>query len=145
MRPEEVRAQQMNARVREREALRLRLAGLTYAEIAERLGYSRPASAYVAVQRALAKICPPEDVAALRQLEIQRLDQLLQSRWEKALAGDDAALDRVLRILERKARLLGLDAPEKRQVEASLDRATWEALAPWLFRDSDGPATGEGR
>lgn len=44
-----------------------------------------------------------------RELESQRLDRMIGAVWRQATAGDLAAVDRVLRILERRARLLGLD------------------------------------
>ncbi len=47
----------------------------------------------------------------MRQLELARLDDLQTGVWEMALNGDVAAIDRVLAIMVRRARLLGLDAP----------------------------------
>ena len=49
----------------------------------------------------------------LRELENQRLDELQASLWDKALAGVLPAADRILRIMERRAKLNGLDAPQK--------------------------------
>lgn len=46
---------------------------------------------------------------AAREMEAQRLDKMLAAVWRGALAGDPASVDRVLRIQERRARLLGLD------------------------------------
>jgi len=47
----------------------------------------------------------------LRQLEQARLDDLQTAVWERAINGELAAIDRVLSIMERRSRLLGLDAP----------------------------------
>jgi hypothetical protein len=47
----------------------------------------------------------------LRVLEAGRLDQLQLAIWKSALAGHLGAIDRVLRIMERRARLFGLDTP----------------------------------
>ncbi|NJM49217.1 MAG: hypothetical protein HC860_26100 [Alkalinema sp. RU_4_3] len=48
---------------------------------------------------------------ALRQEQLQVIDRLQFALWEKALAGDVKAIDAVNRLLERKAKLCGLDAP----------------------------------
>ena len=42
-------------------------------------------------------------------LDLARLDMLLQTVWAKALAGDLSSFDRVLKILERRARYFDLD------------------------------------
>lgn len=53
----------------------------------------------------------PENVTELRRLEGARLDRLQAAVWPKALSGDPAAVRAVVRLMERRARLLGLDAP----------------------------------
>jgi DNA-binding CsgD family transcriptional regulator len=105
---------------RERQALDLRRGGLRYREIGEALGCSLSA-AYGAVSRALSRIAAETDERAeeLRALELVRLDALLRPMFEKAIAGDLQAVDRVLRIGERRARLLGLDAPARVHVDAA--------------------------
>ena len=50
-----------------------------------------------------------EPVEMLLQLELDRLDALMRAYWDAALAGDGEAADRVLRIMDRRARYLGLD------------------------------------
>jgi hypothetical protein len=45
--------------------------------------------------------------------EAQRLDVLQGDLWEKALTGDARAVEVVLKALERRARMLGLDLPGK--------------------------------
>ena len=46
-----------------------------------------------------------------RGLHLARLERTLRAIWPRVLNGDLLAIDRALRILEREARLLGLDAP----------------------------------
>jgi len=95
---------------RQRQALELRKAGATYEMIAEKLGFRGPSGAYEAIKAALEKtLRPPAD--ELRQLESERLDALLLAVYPQARQGNLGAVDRVLRIMERRARLLGLDAP----------------------------------
>ena len=115
------------ARERELQALELRKAGLTYARIGELLGVSHVAVGK-AVRRALAKHSDQtkEAVEELRQLELERLDAVNLAFWEKMMAGDVQAAKLILRTIEQRSRLLGLEAPrplvtiDQRQV--SLER-----------------------
>ncbi len=104
------------ARKREADALELRLGGATYEQIAGRLGYKNRSSAQRAVLRVLGKLICTEDVESLRQLELERLDRLLLGIWSAAVRGNAKDIDRVLKILERRARILGIDAPERREL-----------------------------
>jgi hypothetical protein len=96
---------------RGKEALELRLAGLSYADIGDRMGVSSP-RAFQLVSDELARLNEKraETAEAVTRIELERLDRLLATVWEKAEAGDLAAIDRVLAIQQRRARLLGLDA-----------------------------------
>ena len=99
------------------EALRLRSAGMSYQKIANAMDCSKP-TAYDRVNRALAAI-PFEAVDEYRRIEGQRLDMLMEVAMDKALSGDKGslfAIDRVLAIQERAAKLRGLDAPIKHEV-----------------------------
>lgn len=58
-----------------------------------------------------------ESADALIELEMQRLDLLQSAVWSKAVAGDTFAVASVLRIMERRARLAGIDAPVKASIE----------------------------
>ena len=98
-------------------ALRLRSLGFSYQAIADQMGVTK-ATAYNRCQRALAAI-PAEAVYEFRRLEGQRLDLLLEKAMDKALSGEKSALfaiDRVLSIMDRRAKLMGLDAPIRTEV-----------------------------
>ncbi len=56
------------------------------------------------------------DVATEKGLDLDRLEHLIAAVWPEAVRGNLPAVDRVIRILERKAKLLGLDAPERMAV-----------------------------
>jgi transposase len=98
-------------------ALRLRKAGASYSQIAKALGCSKT-QAYRDIQRALKNIGKREQegAAELRLLESQRLDELLMPMMRQAKNGSQGAVDRVLRIMERRAKLWGIDAPERAEV-----------------------------
>jgi hypothetical protein len=102
----------LEAAEKQRKALELRKAGTPFEVIARELGYRGPSSAYNAVMSALRKTLQ-EPADEVRNLELTRLDNLLLKLWHRALAGRYTAIDRVLKILERRAKLLGLDAPVK--------------------------------
>ena len=101
---------QTTDRVRQIEALNLRRAGASYQQIADRLGYSDYQSAFRSVQNLLKKMTS-ESVEELRAVENERLDTMQIAVWNDAVKGDDRAINTVIRISERRARLNGLDAP----------------------------------
>lgn len=96
------------------EALQLRIAGAKYSVIGERLGVNK-STAYRAVQEELAELDTLKSTLAerLRDLEAERCERLILGLWSNATRGDDKAVHAVLRVMERKAKLLGLDAPTK--------------------------------
>jgi hypothetical protein len=93
-------------------ALELRKAGATYQQIADQLGYACAKGAHKAVQSAL-KATLREPADEVRELEIARLDAALLAIWRRVQGGDEKAIGRLLGIMERRARLLGLDAPKR--------------------------------
>lgn len=99
-------------------AVALRVAGAPYTKIAEVLGYSNGFQARLAVERALAQSVDSDDSREqLRFLEARRLERLLQAVWGKA--GNEkhpeqmVAVRTALAIIDRHARLYGLDAPQQ--------------------------------
>jgi hypothetical protein len=109
----------LSAAVRQARALELRTAGKGYEAIAAELGYGGPSGAHKAVMAGL-KATLREPAEELRTLELERLDRLLSSLWPVAVRGDQGAVDRVLRVMGRRAKYLGLDAPASLDVEAAV-------------------------
>ncbi len=96
-------------------ALQMRLDGHTYQEIGEDIGISTMA-AYKHVIKALENLNKDNEEKAewLISMECARLDRLHWANWEAAISGGDLpAVDRILKIMERRSKLLGLDAPNK--------------------------------
>lgn len=91
-----------------RQALELRLEGATFEQIAEQIGYRNRSTAYRAVTSAIQNV-GHEQAEQLRDLDLTRLDKLMTAVWPKALQGDMHAVDRVLKIVERRAKMLGYD------------------------------------
>jgi hypothetical protein len=93
-------------------AVQLRLAGMTYRQIGEEMGFSEQ-RAWSLVQKEIQRVNRhrKEAAAEMLRLELERLDRLHAAFWEQAVAGDLDAAAFVLRLMQRRARLLGLDAP----------------------------------
>jgi len=132
---------------REIKVLDLRRAGLTWQRIAEEVGYADHTGAYAAYKRAI-KRTMQQPADELRTQEVDRLDRLQVAVWPSAMKGDTRAVLTIIRLMERRARLLGLDKPIKIEQEIttwdgddSIDRAVRE-LAALLTRD-DANSTGE--
>jgi hypothetical protein len=101
---------------KEARIIELRRTGATWELIAKTVGYANASGAYKAYQKALGRIVEPK-IEELRAVEVDRLDRLQFAIWERAKDGDIKAIDAVLRILDRRTRILGLDAPTKIQAE----------------------------
>jgi len=120
-------------------ALELRKAGVTFEGIASSLGYAGPSGAFKAVMSALDKTLQ-EPAEGLRSIEWLRLEQMQRAIWPEAMSGDLAAMDRLVRIMERRARLLGLDSRIEFDVKGSMTFNFDKARAPEKRDDGD---TGE--
>ena len=95
-----------------KQALQLAIAGVDYQTIADRVGYNSRQAAHAAVKSALVEtLRPPSD--ELRQMQLTRLDEMIKYLWSQVSKGNYNAVDRIIKIEERRAKLLGLDAPTK--------------------------------
>ena len=97
---------------RRRQAFSLRLAGVAYEDIGNKLGISKQ-SAHSLVKRTLdeSRERLHEDVESIRKIELRRTEALFMSLWPNRM--QPRVADTLLRVLERRARLLGLDAPTR--------------------------------
>lgn len=163
------RAKRADTAQRRRQAIDMRMAGHSYQRIADELGYTSRGAACQDITRALEQAVAEQviSVEAYREEELQRLDALLTEAWAvlkrdhltvshgkvvyddstgKPILDDGptlAAIDRILKIQERRAKYLGLDAPTR--VEAiTVDAIDAEIarLAAELEGDQTGTAAG---
>jgi predicted transcriptional regulator len=117
--------------------LTLRAARMTYAQIAEEMGYSDGSAARHALMRALDRH-EAENVVQLRQLENLALDT--DERAIRAIISDTnlkpeqriRAVDARTRLSARRSRMNGLDAPVKVEVSASIQQELQAALEEYL-------------
>ena len=101
---------------KELKVLELRRAGFTFQRIAEEVGYATPSGAQRALERIMTRNVPqaPEE---FRWQELDRLDRMQVALWPRAMKGDDRAIGTIVRLMERRARLVGIDAPQRIQAE----------------------------
>jgi hypothetical protein len=101
---------------RELAVVELRRTGETWDRIARAIGYANAAGAYKAYKRAVVRtLQQPTD--ELREMELDRLDRLQRAYWKDAIEGNHKSAEFVLKLIGKRAELLGLDAPQKIQAE----------------------------
>jgi hypothetical protein len=103
--------------------LGLRKAGATYSSIGKSLGISKQHAHRIVVEElkrlSTKRSKTTEEVA---RLELERLDTMLMGVWQEATKGDVPAIGAVLKIMERRAKLLGLDAPTEHRAELKVSK-----------------------
>ena len=112
-------ADQMIVSERQRLIMRYRRQGMTVSEIAESLDttHSQVSNALESAYRAL----HAEDEATVaRQVDLERLDELHSAYWAAAKEGDIKAADFILKTMDRRAKMLGIDAPIQTQTDGML-------------------------
>ena len=89
-------------------ALGMHLAGATYQQIADRLGYASRSGAHAAVQEALNERVGAGEVVDAYRAEATRIDVLIGVLTGPMRAGDLGAVDRYMRAIERRTQLAAL-------------------------------------
>lgn len=110
-----ITSETIRLRERRRQAIELRRANHTFAQIAEQLGYAQAANARRDILAALEEITKQPAEELLTE-ELDRLAAMLTGIWEKASSGDPQAIDKALKILDMRARYRGLYAPTKQTI-----------------------------
>lgn len=138
------------------QVLELRKAGASYRAIARQVGISE-AYAHRLVHEQLSKLAEKtgDDATAVRHLELARLDEMLLGVWPQARKGHHQAVASALRIMERRAKVVGIDAPVKHAhtdptgneerafpvafpVPPTLDPEAWQAFAAQAAKGAQG-------
>lgn len=103
--------------MRQAAAMKLRVEGNTYHEIAEQLGVS-VGTAYNDVKTVMTRTAAEATELAHEALdvELQRLDLATRLVISEIRAGNLSAVDRLAKINDQRAKLLGLYSPEKHEV-----------------------------
>ena len=147
------RARKAVAATRRKTALALRCDGLTFAQIGAKLGVTEQA-AHKAVQHELSAVAAERRELAEHQLdfELSQIDSVVRGMAPKAEKGDARAAMTILKAMERRAKLLGLDAPDKlehlvdvrklsdAELDTEIARLAAEAGAPGAAPAGEGEA-----
>lgn len=100
-------------RLRAARAVELRARGWTWGAIAGDVGYRSESAAIKAADRLLKEMPSVDDRDEWRKVESVRLELATLAILARVLDGDDQAILSFIRLATRKAKLLGLDAPEE--------------------------------
>ena len=82
-----------------------------------------------------------ENVALLREVQNAQINHLASKLAPKIDAGDTMAIGAAIRLLERSAKLNGLDAPLKGKIVGELEVSTINIIPDELSRKADDAAT----
>lgn len=117
-RTKKTEAQTIDIAERRAKALDYRKAGLSYRAIGIKLDISHEQARQDIEAELKALAAARQDSAEeLRQLELERCDMLFKGLEPMAAIGNPGAVNSFLRVMERRAKLLGLDAPVKADVK----------------------------
>jgi hypothetical protein len=132
--------QQLTTAKRRKEVIQLREAGATWQAIADTIKNRHGADAlpkhwskryaHKDFHRALGKVQDEvkDRARTVREMELRRLRRMQRGLWQDATSGDTDAARTVVKLMKRRAALLGLDEPDELDVSASADGQTIEAL-----------------
>lgn len=151
-----IMAGEKNPQVAERwaAAVRLRASGMGYADIARQLGYANAGGAHDAVRDGLRMSLRSAGSEDLRAIEAERLDRMQKGVWKRATSShqvldkngvavevgpDPEAIAVLLKIMDRRAKLLGLDAPVKLQHSGNPDNPVVVKVIKGVSMDEIGP------
>jgi len=112
-------------------AFELRKAGKSLRQISELLGYSHEMVRKDINSVIQSIVTETKDLATdMITLELARLNDLQFAVWPDARKGDRKCIDTMLRIMERRAKLLGLDTPvTTKAVNVTLTHAELQAMS----------------
>lgn len=133
----------------------LRIKGHTFQSIADALGYANRDAAWRDWRRALelARAEADMDLSDARAFELARLDAVDRLAWVQAEAGELKALEVLLKVSDRRAKMLGLDQPITHTINfEDIDRAIAEyeqrlreaGIDPDTITDDDGADDDDG-
>jgi hypothetical protein len=121
-------------RVQMRRALDLRSMGASYQKIGQGMAISKT-RAYQLVMAGFFELDADlkDTAASLRELELLRLDAIVLAHWPARANPRNAEI--LIRVSERRARLLGLDAPHRVAATTSVGKEPTAAFDPSRLTD----------
>lgn len=133
----------------------MRIKGNTFQAIADALGYANRDAAWRDWRRALelARAEANMELSEARAFELARLDAIDRIAWVQAEGGEMKALEVLLKVSDRRSKMLGLDQPVKHTINfEDIDRAIAEyeqqlrdaGIDPDTITDDDGADDDDG-
>ena len=89
-------------------AIKMRVEGISPTDIAEQLDFDSVEQMKGMISRRIASDVRKSNEEA-RDEDLKRLDDMHHALWETAMTGDNRAMQTLLRIMEMRMRLMGLD------------------------------------
>lgn len=123
-------------------ALDMRIGGLSYRAIADKLSTAESTISHVQIYRdienELKRLADlrADKTETLRELELQRIDKIVEHLDSWVASGNVGAVNAWLKASERRSKLLGLDAPSKVDAKVS-GTLKWEDVVKPDGDDSD--------
>lgn len=112
----------LTTREREAKVLELRIKGLSFDEIAKKVGYQNRGSAKKAYDRALhSSLDHQMSDADWRRTELHRIDVMQAGLWRKASRGDLGAVREVSRLMLLRSRIQGYAVAPGRSTSSGSD------------------------
>ena len=105
------------ATLRRTRSVELKIAGHSYQQIAERLGYANRGTVHKIIKEVLAGR-EADAVDLLRQVEVDRLNALQAAVWPRAIRGHLPSIAAAQRLIEARCKVLGLDVAVKKDPKA---------------------------
>jgi hypothetical protein len=98
------------------DAWQMRLRGTDWQQICKTVGYSSVKVAQVEVRAYITESMVRIDAEHREEVlhtELARLDELMDAVWDMAMTGDTKAVDSVLKVINTRMKLLGLDTQQE--------------------------------
>ena len=106
--------------------LELRKQGLAVRAIAEKVGRSKSEVGRMLQEQLKSVEADQETKKEVKALQLERLDVWLEGLWKRSKKGDEKAIQTALRIEERRAKMMGTDAPVEQRVKIGvLGQLNW--------------------
>jgi hypothetical protein len=113
---------------RDVECVRMRKLSIDWDTIRETLGYTSNGHAHDRYLHVLREY-PRDDVEDMRDMELLAIEKKMNQLEDKCAQGDSRSIEVWNKLSERKAKLYGIDAPERKEISVLTNDLVEQALA----------------
>lgn len=119
---------QIEREARDRKCVEMKIAGHDWDTIVDQLGYASQGHARDRYTLYLERLPPQPGIEEQRELEMTRLDRLMVALEPKIMNHDVRAVEVMVKLMERRARMAGYDMPVKSQLTVVTDEVIAEII-----------------